>query len=75
MARRLAVVLLVTAALAACDSPEATRERAGGAGGDVGNRGPVELHGRSQPYYKTPSALPPVAAGRGGEAAASPRGR
>jgi hypothetical protein len=56
--RTLAVVMVIVAALAACTSPEATRERAGGAGGDVGNRGDtVELHGGSKPYWGTPDAL------------------
>jgi hypothetical protein len=48
--------MALVAALGACTSPEATRERAGGPGGDVGNRGDVELHGGSQPYYGTPTA-------------------
>jgi hypothetical protein len=50
----IAVALL--AALGGCTSPEATRMRAGGPGADVGNRGDVELHGGSQPYYRTPTA-------------------
>jgi hypothetical protein len=48
-----AIALL--AALGGCSSPEATRMRAGGPGADVGNRGDVELHGGSQPYYRTPT--------------------
>jgi len=40
--------------LVACDSPEASRSRGMGAGGDVGNRGRIELHGGSQMYYGTP---------------------
>jgi len=45
-------------ALAACTSPEATRIRAGGPGGDVGNRTPiVEMHEGSHAYWKTPSRL------------------
>jgi len=40
--------------LAACDSPEASRVRGTGAGGDVGNRGRVELHGGSAMYHGTP---------------------
>jgi hypothetical protein len=80
-----AVVLLLV--LAACTSPEATRQRAGGPGGDTGNRGSVvEMHEGSQPYWNTPRRLaedvraPAVAARpderpRAGEApaAASPR--
>jgi hypothetical protein len=53
--RRVLAALAVLAALGGCTSPEATRVRAGGPGGDVGNRGDVELHGGSQPYYGTPS--------------------
>jgi hypothetical protein len=57
------VVVALALSLAACTSPEATRTRAGGPGADVGNRGPVELHGGSQPYYATPNVLPHVRAG------------
>jgi hypothetical protein len=49
--------LLALAVLAAvgCTSPEATRQRGGGPGADVGNRGPVvEMHGGSRPYHATP---------------------
>ena len=52
------VTVAVALSLVACTSPEATRARAGGPGADVGNRGPVELHGGSQPYYATPYILP-----------------
>jgi hypothetical protein len=59
--------------LAACTSPEATRQRAGGAGADVGNRRePVELHAGADPYYRTPIAMP---APRGTPVAASARRR
>jgi hypothetical protein len=52
---RLVPAALVALALAACASPEATRVRAGGAGADPGNRGPVvAMHEGSQPYWKTP---------------------
>jgi hypothetical protein len=47
--------MALLAVLGGCTSPEATRMRAGGPGGDVGNRGDVELHGGSQPYYGTPT--------------------
>jgi hypothetical protein len=54
----LLALLALLAVLGACTSPEATRQRAGGAGGDVGNRREtVELHGGSQPYWRTPDAL------------------
>jgi hypothetical protein len=50
-------VALLTASLlslVAC-SPEATRARGGGAGGDIGNRdGDVEIHERIDPYHGTP---------------------
>jgi hypothetical protein len=63
---------LALAALAACTSPEATRQRAGGPGADVGNRGAVELHGGAEPYAETPVVMP----GPGGaRIAASPRTR
>jgi hypothetical protein len=53
--RRLGLLPLALAGLiSACDSPEASRTRGAGAGGDVGNRGRVELHGGSQMYYGTP---------------------
>ena len=65
-------VLVAAAALAACTSPEATRERAGGPGADVGNRGGVQLHAGADPYARTPRLLPQP---ENVEAAASPRGR
>jgi hypothetical protein len=66
------IALLALTALAACTSPEATRQRAGGPGADVGNRGAVELHAGADPYAKTPVV---VFRGRSAEVAASPRGR
>jgi hypothetical protein len=70
--RALAAVTLL-AGLAGCTSPEATRVRAGGPGGDVGNRGDVELHGGSQPYYGTPTAGPELLPRPARAAAARPR--
>lgn len=67
---RLALAALIL--LAACTSPEATRQRAGGPGADVGNRGGIELHAGSEPYAKTPIVVP---SGRGATVAASPRGQ
>jgi hypothetical protein len=58
MRRRVLAAAALLAALGGCTSPEATRMRAGGPGGDVGNRGDIELHGGSQPYYGTPTAGP-----------------
>lgn len=70
---RALAALVALLALAACTSPEATRQRAGGAGADVGNRGEtVELHAGSEPYWRTPAVLgaPP-----GTTVAASPTSR
>lgn len=54
----LGLVLLVLGAVAACSSPEATRMRGGGPGADVGNRGEVvQMHGGSQPYWRTPHLI------------------
>jgi hypothetical protein len=50
-------VLIVAGALlaAGCSSPEATRARGGGPGGDIGNRPPlVKMHEGSRQYWKTP---------------------
>lgn len=69
--RRMLAVLAVLA-LAGCTSPEATRQRAGGPGADVGNRAGIELHAGARPYANTPIVMPQT---RGGEVAASPRGR
>jgi hypothetical protein len=52
------LLLMLLGALGACDSPEAARVR-GGAGADVGNRGPVVLmHEGSKPFAKTPALVP-----------------
>jgi len=72
MWRAAAVVAVVLAASIACTSPEATRQRAGGPGADVGNHGRVELHEGAKPYAGTPVVMPQV---RGGDVAASPRNR
>jgi hypothetical protein len=53
--RAVAIVLLVGGLLTSACSPEATRVRNGGPGGDIGNRSPVpEIHGPIDPYYETP---------------------
>ena len=55
MTRLLAVLLLVGGLLLSACSPEATRVRSGGPGGDIGNRPQVpEIHGPINPYYETP---------------------
>ena len=70
---RAVVMLVVLLGLAACTSPEATRQRAGGPGADVGNRGGIELHAGAEPYAKTPIVVPKA---RGGsDVAAAPRAR
>ena len=52
------MVLMTSAALAACTSPEQTRARGGGPGADVGNRpGVVKMHEGSQPYWETPELV------------------
>lgn len=58
--------LIVCAALVGCTSPEATRTRGGGLGGDPGNRPPdVKMHEGSRPYWQTPNLIgtehPPLA--------------
>ena len=48
-----------TLALAACDSPEATRTQGGGPGGDTGNRPPiVRMHEGSRPFEDTARLVP-----------------
>ena len=71
-ARLLILASLVVAGAVACTSPEATRQRAGGPGADVGNHGPIDIHAGADPYYRTPIAMPTVS---GGPVAASPRDR
>jgi hypothetical protein len=52
------ITLALAAALAACASPEARRTRAGGPGGDVGNRrAVVQMHEGAHPYWRTPDLL------------------
>ena len=55
MQRLLAIGLFLAGLVAAGCSPEATRTRSGGAGGDIGNRDrDVEMHGRTNIYWHTP---------------------
>lgn len=59
MRRNLIVLLITSAVLAACESPETMRSRGGGPGADVGNRDKlVETHEGSQPFWKTPKIIP-----------------
>jgi hypothetical protein len=54
MGRR-ALIIIVTLLAAGCTSPEATRQRGGGPGGDTGNRpAQVKMHEGSRQYWKTP---------------------
>jgi hypothetical protein len=56
--RRLAGIVLACAALTACRSPEATRQRGGGPGADPGNRpAQVKMHEGSRPYWNTPRRI------------------
>ena len=53
--RAVAIAMVSALALAACTSPEATRQRAGGPGADIGNHGRViVMHEGSRPYWDTP---------------------
>ena len=66
------VFLVVLCTLAGCASPEAGRQRGGGAGADVGNRSKfVRMHEGSDPFYKTPKLIgsppPPLTGARQAE--------
>jgi hypothetical protein len=53
------LVIGIGGALTGCVSPEATRTRGGGPGGDPGNRpAAVRMHEGSQQYWKTPVVVP-----------------
>ncbi len=57
-ARTFGILLLVGVLTVAACSPEATRSRGSGPGGDIGNRSAVpEIHGAVNPYYETPRYL------------------
>jgi hypothetical protein len=63
----LAAILIASASATGCVSPEATRTRGGGPGGDTGNRPrDVKMHEGSYPFWKTPERIkseqaPPLA--------------
>jgi hypothetical protein len=70
--KRLAVVVLACTAVGGCASPEATRQRGGGPGGDPGNRPTqVKMHEGSRQYWHTPVLIP----GEGPHLAASEQAR
>jgi hypothetical protein len=59
MVIRLVVLLAPLIAIAACESPEATRTRGGGPGGDSGNRpATVTMHEGSLQYWETRKLIP-----------------
>lgn len=69
---RLGLIVLASAALAGCASPEATRQRGGGPGADQGNRPTmVKMHEGSRQYWQTPVVIP----GRGASLAPSEQAR
>ncbi len=52
-------LLAASITLAGCESPEATRTRGGGPGGDTGNRpANVKMHEGSRQYWETPVVIP-----------------
>lgn len=52
------VLLVAWLVSTGCDSPEATRTRGGGPGGDVGNRpADVKMHEGSDPFWRTPAHI------------------
>ena len=56
--RTFSILLLLGALTIAACSPEATRSRGSGPGGDTGNRSAVpQIHGTINPYYETPRYL------------------
>jgi hypothetical protein len=58
MKRVIIALLIACAAVSGCVSPEATRTRGGGAGGDLGNRPEtVRMHEGSDPYWNTPARI------------------
>lgn len=56
--RTFGILLVLGVVTAASCSPEATRSRGSGPGGDVGNHSAVpQIHGTVNPYYETPRYL------------------
>ena len=55
---KLALLMIMSAVIAGCTSPETTRSRGGGPGADLGNRGSVvRMHEGSRPYADTPKLI------------------
>jgi hypothetical protein len=55
---KLALLMITSAVIAGCTSPESTRSRGGGPGADLGNRGSiVRMHEGSRPYEQTPKII------------------
>ena len=55
----LGLLLAQSLILAGCGSPEATRTRGGGPGGDSGNRPAiVKMHEGSRQFWETPVLIP-----------------
>lgn len=58
LVRTFGVLLLLGALTVAACSPEATRTRGSGPGGDIGNHSAApQIHGTINPYYETPRYL------------------
>lgn len=62
------LLIVLSIWLPGCSSPEAQRQRSGGPGADIGNRGKtVQLHGDVSPeqsmFYQTPQFIVPATAG------------
>jgi hypothetical protein len=55
---KLALLMITSAVIAGCTSPETSRSRGGGPGADLGNRGSiVRMHEGSRPYEDTPRLI------------------
>lgn len=58
MRRSLAAIVIASAAIAGCASPETSRTRGGGPGADTGNRpAVVKMHEGSRPFWNTPDRI------------------
>jgi len=65
---RFAAVVLLALSFLTCESPEATRQRAEGPGGDPRNWGePIVIHGPKDPYHGTPRLDPRAPPAEDGE--------